>query len=130
MPTPANLGPSPLRAGRWQKTLVIGVLLAAAGCSGDADTGSTPRSTQPPAETGTGAAVPAFVREQFAAVIPLPGVTSMTTADRFLWVHADSTVVGIDPATNAAVGEPLPGQDRRQPAEPRRRGRVAVGRQP
>ena len=47
MPTPANLRPSPRRAPRWHTSLVVVVLLAAAACSGTADTPSTPRSTQP-----------------------------------------------------------------------------------
>ena len=105
MPTPANLRPPARRAPRWQ-TLVIAVLFAAAGCSGAADTRSTPRSTQPP-PTPTGVAVPAFDRGRFAAVIPLPGAGSMTVADGVLWVHAASRVVGIDPQTNAVVGKPL-----------------------
>jgi len=105
MSGPATLRPSPRRARRWQ-TLVLAVLFAAAGCSGVADTRSTPRSTQPP-PTPTGTTVPAFARDRFAAVIPLPGAGSMTVADGILWVHAASTVVGIDPATNAVVGKPL-----------------------
>ncbi len=107
MTTPATLRPSPLRAPRWQ-TLAVAVLVAAAACSGAAETRSTPRSTQPPpTPTGTGATVPAFDRGRFAALIPLPGARSMAVADGILWVHAASAVVGIDPATNAAVGEPL-----------------------
>jgi YVTN family beta-propeller protein len=111
MPTPATLRPLPRRVPRWHKTLVVALLLAAAACADADDTPRTPRSTQPlptPTGTGTGVTVPGFDRDRFAAVIPLPGATSMTTADRVLWVHAASTVVGIDPATNAAVGEPLP----------------------
>ena len=108
MPTPANHRPSPRRLGCWQKTLAVAVLVAAAGCSGTADTPSTPRSTQLPATpTGTGATVPAFDRGRFAAVIPLPGAASMTVADGSLWVHTSGAVVGIDPATNAAAGRPL-----------------------
>jgi YVTN family beta-propeller protein len=107
MPTPATLRPSSRRALRWQP-LVVAVLVAAAGCSGVADPRSTPRSTQPPpTPTVTSVAVPAFDRGRFAAVIPLPGAGSMTVADGILWVHAASTVVGIDPATNAVVGKPL-----------------------
>ena len=52
--------------------------------------------------------MPAFDRGLFAAVIPLPGVGCVTVADGVLWVlDASGTVVRIDPATNAAVGEPL-----------------------
>jgi len=52
--------------------------------------------------------VPAFDRGRFAAVIPLPGAGCVTVADGVLWVlDASGTVVRIDPATNAAVGEPL-----------------------
>jgi len=109
MSGPATLRPSPLRARRWQ-TLVLAVLFAAAGCSGAADTRNTPntpRSTQPP-PTPTGASVPAFARDRFAAVVTLPGAGSMTVADGVLWVlDASSTVVGIDPRTNAVVGKPL-----------------------
>jgi hypothetical protein len=96
MPTPANLRPSPLRAPRWHKTLVVAVLLAAAACADVADTPSTPRSTQPPpTPTGTGVTVPAFDRGRFAAVIPLPGAGSLTVADGVLWVlDASGTVVG------------------------------------
>jgi hypothetical protein len=65
------------------------------------------RPKPPPTSIGTGATVPAFDRGRFAAVIPLPGAASMTTADRVLWVRAASTVVRIDPATNAAAGRPL-----------------------
>jgi hypothetical protein len=106
---PANLRPSPLGAPRWHKTLVVAVLLAAAACADVADTPSTPRSTQPPpTPTGTGVTVPAFDRGRFAAVIPLPGAGCVTVADGVLWVlDASGTVVRIDPATNAAVGEPL-----------------------
>jgi DNA-binding beta-propeller fold protein YncE len=85
------------------------VLLAAAACSGTGDTASTPRSTQPPpTPTGAGAAVPAFDRGRFAAVIPLPGAGSMTVADGVLWVlDASGTVAQLDPRTNTAVGKPL-----------------------
>jgi hypothetical protein len=109
MPTPANLRPSPLRAPRWHKTLVVAVLLAAAACADVADTPSTPRSTQPPpTPTGTGVTVPAFDRGRFTAVIPLPDAGCVTVADGVLWVlDASGTVVRIDPATNTAVGEPL-----------------------
>jgi DNA-binding beta-propeller fold protein YncE len=103
MPAPANHRASPRRPGCWPKTLAVAVLLAAAGCSGAADTPSTPRSTQPP-PTPT---VPAFARDRFAAVIPLPGAGAMTVADGMLWVLASGAVVGIDPETNAAVGRPL-----------------------
>jgi len=109
MPTPANLRPSPRRAPRWHKTLVVAVLLAVAACTRVADTPSTPRSTPPPpTPTGTGATVPAFHRGRFAAVVPLPGAGSMTGADGVLWVlDASSRVVRIDPRTNAVVGKPL-----------------------
>jgi DNA-binding beta-propeller fold protein YncE len=61
-----------------------------------------------PTGTGTSATVPVFDRGRFAAVIPLPGAGSMAVADTILWVlDASGTVVGIDPATNEAVGEPL-----------------------
>jgi hypothetical protein len=50
---PANLRPSPLRAPRWHKTLVVAVLLAAAACADVADTPSTrdrpSRHLRPPA---------------------------------------------------------------------------------
>jgi YVTN family beta-propeller protein len=52
--------------------------------------------------------VPAFDRGRFAAAIPLPGAGTMAVADEVLWVLASSTVVRIDPKTNAAVGKPLP----------------------
>jgi hypothetical protein len=103
MPAPANLRRWPLDPPRWHKMVVVAVLLAAAGCSGTGDTPSAPRSTQPP-PTPT---VPAFDRDRFAAVIPLPGAGAMTVADGMLWVLASGTVVGIDPETNAAVGRPL-----------------------
>ncbi len=108
MPTIANRWPSPLHAGRWQM-LVLVALVAAAGCSGVPDTRSNPRSTQPPpATTGIGAAVPAFARDRFAAVIPVPGAGRLAVAGGKVWVlGASGTVVGIDPATNAVVGEPL-----------------------
>jgi YVTN family beta-propeller protein len=108
MPTHTIRWRSPLRAGRWQATLVLVALVAVAGCSGAADTGSTPRSTQPPKPTGTAATVPAFARDRFAAVIPVPGARSLAVADGKLWVlGASGTVVGIDPATNAPAGKPL-----------------------
>jgi hypothetical protein len=104
MPTPGKLWRSPRRAPRLHKTLVVAVLAAAATCAG---TGSTPRSTRPPsAPIGTSPA-PVFDRGRFAAVIPVPGASSIATADRVLWVHAAGRVVRIDPATNAVVGEPL-----------------------
>jgi YVTN family beta-propeller protein len=105
MPTPAKLRPSPPRVPRWHHALVVAVLLAAA-CTDIAGTSSTSRSTQLP-PTAAGATVPAFDRGRFAAVIPLPGAGSMTVADGVVWVRASGTVVRIDPATNAAVGEPL-----------------------
>jgi DNA-binding beta-propeller fold protein YncE len=107
MPAPASLRPSARRAPRWHKLVVVAVLLAAAGCSGAADTPSSPTSTPPP-PTPTGTTVPAFDRGRFAAVIPLPGAASMTVADGRLWVlKGAGTVVRIDPATNAVVGKPL-----------------------
>jgi hypothetical protein len=52
--------------------------------------------------------VPAFARDRFAAVIAVPGAASMTMTGGKLWVlGASGTVVGIDPASNAAVGKPL-----------------------
>jgi hypothetical protein len=61
----------------------------------------------PPTPTGTGVTVPAFDRGRFAAVIPFPGAGCVTVTDGVLWVlDASGTVVRIDPATNAAVGEP------------------------
>jgi YVTN family beta-propeller protein len=87
--------------------LAVAVVLAAAGCSGAADIPSSPRSTEPPAPTGTRATVPTFDRGRFAAVIPLPGASSMTVADGKLWVRGSGTVVRIDPASNAVVGKPL-----------------------
>jgi hypothetical protein len=89
---------------------VVEGLLAAAACSGAADTPSTLRSTQPPhTPTGTVVTVPAFDRGRlFAAVIPIPGARSLAVARGKLWVlDAASTVVGIDPATNTAAGKPL-----------------------
>src|SRR5829696_7262241 len=61
MPAPASLRPSPRGAPRWHKLVVVAVLLAAAGCSGAADTPSSPRSTRPP-PTPTGTTVPALDR--------------------------------------------------------------------
>jgi YVTN family beta-propeller protein len=109
MPTPANLRPPARRAPRWQMMLVVAVLVAAAGCSSAADSRSTPRSTQPPPTPSvTSVAVPAFDRGRFAAVIPLPGAASMAVADGTLWVlETAGTVVRIDPAASAAVGQPL-----------------------
>jgi YVTN family beta-propeller protein len=108
MPAPANLRPWPRRAPRRHRLLVVAVLLAAAGCSGAADTQGGPRSTRPPA-TPTGATVPAFDRGRFDAIVPVSGAGNMTVADGRLWVlNAASTVVRIDPAANAAVGRPLP----------------------
>jgi DNA-binding beta-propeller fold protein YncE len=107
MPTPATLRPPPRRPPRWPKTLAVAVLLAAAGCSGTADTPRGPPSTQPP-PAPTGTTVPAFARDRFAAVIAVPGAASMTVADGKLWVLSTSgTVVRIDPATNTIVGKPL-----------------------
>jgi YVTN family beta-propeller protein len=105
MAGPATLRPPPRRVPRWQ-TLAVAVLLAVTGCSGAADTPNSPRSTLPP-PTPTGTTVPAFDRGRFAAAIPLPGAGTMAVADGVLWVLASSTVVRIDPETNAAVGKPL-----------------------
>jgi hypothetical protein len=105
MAGPATLRP-PRRVPRWQ-TLAAAVLLTVTGCSGAADTPSSPRSTPPP-PTPTGTTVPAFDRGRFGAAIPLPGAGTMAMADGVLWVLASSTVVRIDPETNAAVGKPLP----------------------
>ena len=108
MAGPATLRPPPPCAPRWHKMLAVEVLLATAGCSGAADSPSTPRSTQPPAPpTNTGATVPAFDRGRFAAVIPVPGAASMTEADGVLWVLAAGTVVRVDPESNRVVGKPL-----------------------
>jgi virginiamycin B lyase len=106
---PPPCGRGPLYAPRWHKALAVAVLLAATGCSGAADTPSTPRSTQPPpAPTDTAVTVPAFDRGRFAAVIPVPGAASMTVANGMLWVlEVSGTVVRIDPATNRVVGTPL-----------------------
>jgi YVTN family beta-propeller protein len=107
MPARANLRPSPGRPLGWHTPLVVVVLLAAAGCSGAADTPGTPRSTQPP-PAPTSITVPAFDRDRFTAIIPLSGAGNMTVADGKLWVlHAAGTVVRVDPATNAVVGKPL-----------------------
>jgi YVTN family beta-propeller protein len=107
MPAPTSLRPSPHRAARWHRALVVVVLLAAAACSGTGDTLSMPTSTQPP-PTPTGTTVPAFDRGRFAAVIPLPGAGPVTVAHGLLWVlDAAGRVVRIDPRTNAVVGKPL-----------------------
>jgi YVTN family beta-propeller protein len=106
MAGPATLRPPPRRVPRWQ-ALAVAVLLAVTGCSGAADTPSSPRSTPPP-PAPTGTTVPAFDRGRFAADIPLPGAGTMAVADGVLWVLTSSTVVRIDPETNAAVGRPLP----------------------
>jgi YVTN family beta-propeller protein len=105
MAGPATLRPPPRRVLRWQ-TLAVAVLLAVTGCSGAADTPSSPRSTPPP-PTPTGTTVPAFDRGRFAADIPLLGAGTMAVADGVLWVLASSTVVRVDPETNTVVGEPL-----------------------
>jgi YVTN family beta-propeller protein len=107
MAGPATLRPPLPCAPRWHTMVVVAVLLAAAGCSGAADTPSTPQSTQPP-PTPTSTTVPVFDRGRFAAVIPVPGAASMTVANGMLWVRASDGVVKIDPATNAVVGTPLP----------------------
>jgi len=87
--------------------LAVAVLLAAAGCSGAPHSASSPPSTQPPPPP-TSTIVPAFARDRFAAIIPVPGAASMTVAGGKVWVlGASGTVVRIDPATNAVVGKPL-----------------------
>jgi YVTN family beta-propeller protein len=108
MAGPATLRPR-RRAPRWHKLVVVAVLLAAAGCSGAADTPSSPRSTQsPPTPSGTAATVPAFDQGRFAAVIPVPGAASMTVADGVLWVRKGAgAVVRVDPESNRVVGKPL-----------------------
>jgi YVTN family beta-propeller protein len=107
MPAPASLRPSARRAPRWHELVAVAVLLAAAGCTGAANTPSSPRST-PPAPTPTDTTVPTFDRGRFAAVIPLPGAATMTVADGMLWVlKGAGTVVRVDPATNRVVGKPL-----------------------
>jgi YVTN family beta-propeller protein len=107
MAGPATLRPPLHRASGWHRMLAVALLLAAAGCSGAADTPSSPRSTPPPTPTGT--TVPAFDRDRFTAVIPLPGASSMTVGDGILWVlDGSGRVVGIDPHTNVVVGKPLP----------------------
>jgi YVTN family beta-propeller protein len=106
MAGPATLRPPLPCAPRWHKVLAVALLLAAAGCSGAADSPSTPRSTQPP-PAPTGTTVPAFDRDRFAAVIPVPGARSLAVADGVLWVLASGGVVRIDPETNRVVGQPL-----------------------
>jgi DNA-binding beta-propeller fold protein YncE len=107
MAGPATLRPPPRRIPRWHRMLAVAVLLTATGCSGAADTPGTPRSIRlPPTLTGT--TVPVFDRGRFAAVIPLPGASSMTVGDGILWVlDGSGRVVGIDPGTNVVVGKPL-----------------------
>jgi YVTN family beta-propeller protein len=105
MPTSAKLRPSPPGASRRYKLLVVAVVVATAACGEVADNPRTPRSTRP--ATAAGTTLPAFDRGRFAAVIPVPGAATMATADGVLWVHAADTVVRLDPATNAVVGEPL-----------------------
>jgi YVTN family beta-propeller protein len=106
MAGPATLRP-PRGAPRWQ-TLAVALLLAAAGCSGAADTPSSPRSTQPPSTPSGTATVPAFDRGRFAAVIPVPGAASMTVADGMLWVRKGAgTVIRVDPERNRVAGKPL-----------------------
>jgi YVTN family beta-propeller protein len=109
MPALSNLRLWPLGPPRRHKLVVVVVLLAAAGCSGTGDTGSAPRSTQPPgAPTSTGTTVPAFDRGRFAAVLSLPDAGRMTVADGDLWVlKGAGTVVRVDPTSNAVVGKPL-----------------------
>jgi DNA-binding beta-propeller fold protein YncE len=106
MAGPATLRPPFPCPPRWHKMLAVWLLLAAAGCSGAADTPSTPRST-PPLPTPTSTTVPAFDRGRFAAIIPVSGPGNLAVADGRLWVLASGAVVGIDPATNAVVGKPL-----------------------
>jgi hypothetical protein len=106
---PANLRPSPLRAPRWHETLVVAVLLAAAACPDVADTPAPrdrpSRHPRPPAQ---GSPCPPSTAAGSPRSFPLPGAGCVTVADGVLWVlDASGTVVRIDPATNAAVGEPL-----------------------
>ena len=103
MSGPATLRPLPRRARRWQ-TLVLVALVAAAGCSGAADTRSITRSTQAPsATTGTGATVSAFARDRFAAVIPAtPGAVWVTNSG-----GGGDSMARIDPKTNRLVGRPV-----------------------
>jgi streptogramin lyase len=107
MAGPATL--QPLRRASRRQTLAVALLLAAAGCSGAADTPSSPRSTQPPpTPSGTAATMPAFDRGRFAAVIPVPGAASLTVADGVLWVRKGAgAVVRVDPESNRVVGKPL-----------------------
>jgi DNA-binding beta-propeller fold protein YncE len=109
MPARATLRAS-LRGSCWDKLVVVAVaavLLATAGCSGAADTPSSPRSTQPP-PTPTSATVPVLDRGRFAASIPVSDAGNMSVADGRLWVRTGAdTVVRVDPATNAVVGKPL-----------------------
>jgi hypothetical protein len=100
MAGPATL--QPLRRASRRQTLAVALLLAAAGCSGAADTPSSPRSTQPPpTPSGTAATMPAFDRGRFAAVIPVPGAASLTVADGVLWVRKGAgAVVRVDPESN------------------------------
>jgi YVTN family beta-propeller protein len=108
MPAPASLRPSARRAPRWHELVAVAVLLAAAGCTGAADTPSSPRSAPPPPTPTPTTTVPAFDRGRFAAVIPLPGAATMTVADGMLWVlKGAGRVVRVDPATNRVVGKPL-----------------------
>jgi YVTN family beta-propeller protein len=105
MAGPATLRPPSLCAPHW-RMLAVAVLLAAAGCSDAPHSASSPPSTQPPSTPTT--TVPAFARDRFAAIIPVPGAASMTVAGGKVWVlGASGTVVRIDPATNAVVGKPL-----------------------
>ena len=109
MAGPATRRRVPRRAPGWHRMLAVAVLLAAAACSGAADTPSSARSTQPPpVATGTAVTVPTFDRGRFAAVIPIPGARSLTVAGGMLWVlKGAGTVVRVNPATNAVVGKPL-----------------------
>jgi YVTN family beta-propeller protein len=105
MAGPAALRPPSPCPPRW-RMLAVAVLLAAAGCSDAPHTASSPPSTQPPSTPTT--TVPAFARDRFASIIPVPGAASMTVADGKVWVlGASGTVVRIDPRTNAVVGKPL-----------------------
>jgi DNA-binding beta-propeller fold protein YncE len=107
MPARADLGPS-LRGSCWDKLLVVvAVLLATAGCSGAADTASSPRSTQPP-PTPTATTAPTFDRGRFAASIPISDAGNLAVANGRLWVLTGAgTVVWVDPAANAVVGKAL-----------------------
>jgi len=106
MPAFANIRSFALRAPAW--ALIAAVLVGGTACSDGRDTRSTRRSAQPPpAATRNGTPAPAYDRDRFAAVIPVPGATRMAVADGAVWVLGAGRVVRIDPATDAVAGEPL-----------------------